>query len=389
MVPKDVNFELLGTIQMTTQLMGLIRNVCISSIDRSHIVANVIDEKCQFCPRPSHVRHVCLLAKPIATPHIFFLFQCDLNFEKYCKDTQYFKLSISPIMLNTFSNLERDIERRLEREHHLREMENAASSPSCRLTNMDSLINQRRTGLSKYSDETSLGNLNLVNISITDLAEMEMDQKRYDDKKICINCLNGVRWMLNQTRKKYWIGGVGAFIFVVLSIFIFRENKSLYDSPVKFTLEDKTALVREWIVEVGLTSRDDLSTQGTAQNRALRWMIEEDEVTKKELISIERYILAVLYYSTNGWKHEDKWMSDESVCEWLGVQCNAKADIVESLNVTNNLIQGSLPSEITSLGGLKLLDLRGNEINGTIPENIGKMINLGENIKLHDSKIHR
>jgi hypothetical protein len=71
----------------------------------------------------------------------------------------------------------------------------------------------------------------------------------------------------------------------------------------------------------------DLETLDSPQNKAVKWMSDTDTAAmpipptthyKDAFAFVQRYILAVLFYSTNGphWKHDVGFMSSTSVCEW-------------------------------------------------------------------------
>ncbi|KAK9183265.1 hypothetical protein WN944_026415 [Citrus x changshan-huyou] len=49
---------------------------------------------------------------------------------------------------------------------------------------------------------------------------------------------------------------------------------------------------------------------------------------------------------------------------------------LETLNLSNNLIWGTIPDQISQFGSLKVLDLSRNHIKGKIPESIGSLVNL-------------
>jgi hypothetical protein len=80
--------------------------------------------------------------------------------------------------------------------------------------------------------------------------------------------------------------------------------------------------------------------EGSAQNRAWKWLLERDEmfICPKESNVVQRYILAVFYYSTLGdsWfscadnsntpcpRGADtyRWLTGASECNWFGVDCD-------------------------------------------------------------------
>ena len=83
-----------------------------------------------------------------------------------------------------------------------------------------------------------------------------------------------------------------------------------------------------------------------------------------EVVAEQRAILEEFYEATSGdsWKHHDNWMdSDESVCDWYGVNCSPDG-VVESIHLMNNGLQGKVPRSLYGLTGLREIDLSGNNI---------------------------
>ena len=86
--------------------------------------------------------------------------------------------------------------------------------------------------------------------------------------------------------------------------------------------------------------------------------------------SDEKHALEVFYNSTDGpgWTTSTNWLNGDP-CEnsWHGVQCNTLNSKVETLDLGNNNLTGSIPPEIGDLVNLKFLELSGNDISGSIP----------------------
>ena len=136
----------------------------------------------------------------------------------------------------------------------------------------------------------------------------------------------------------------------------------------------------------------------THQEQALQWMIEEDQYFHELMLSksssdnlddfdsgsrhviVERYVLALLYFATNG----DNWLSDidylnsnTSVCDWPlttddtsihGIQCDEDTGTVKSIKLDQMNLNGTLPSELSLLTSLESLNFNYNvAIEGTIP----------------------
>ncbi|KAL7490391.1 hypothetical protein ACHAWT_000019, partial [Skeletonema menzelii] len=90
------------------------------------------------------------------------------------------------------------------------------------------------------------------------------------------------------------------------------------------------------------------------------------------------YALKAFYFATNGdsWDINSGWLdSSQSECDWFGVTCDDE-NIVTSLDLGNNNLSGSIPTEIGLLKSLEYLYLYTHQLTGTIPSEIGLMENL-------------
>ena len=86
--------------------------------------------------------------------------------------------------------------------------------------------------------------------------------------------------------------------------------------------------------------------------------------------------LVAFYNSTNGpgWEHNDNWLSANPVSTWFGVAVSGGR--VTELNLYNNQLSGTIPSQIGDLTNLRHLYLEENQLNGSIPQQIGNLTNL-------------
>jgi len=134
-----------------------------------------------------------------------------------------------------------------------------------------------------------------------------------------------------------------------------------------------------------LVFRDPLSPQ----SQALAWL-QDDPITMEPSRPIEtvleRYALAVLYYSTSGpsWTTEYFMLQDEDVCEWnvqgnvgnasdsssrFGVYCSNETGRVDYINLQDNNMEGTLPwKELSLLSDLYVLTLDYNGLAGPVLE---------------------
>lgn len=112
-------------------------------------------------------------------------------------------------------------------------------------------------------------------------------------------------------------------------------------------------------------------------------IIEENE----EEIQRERSALVKLYESLGGehWINQDNWCSDKPLSEWSGVTIDGDGTVM-SLYLWDSSIKGTLPEEIGDLVNLQYLNIGGltstldgtfiNGIEGNVPESIGNLVNL-------------
>jgi len=143
-----------------------------------------------------------------------------------------------------------------------------------------------------------------------------------------------------------------------------------------------------------------------AQERARNWIINEDPLglNGDSANLVQRYALATFYFATGGDTHwydcsrnatvtdcnvdeqKTRFLSGENECNWFGVTCEKDDDddVVNQIDLAYNDLNGTLPIEIGLLKSLSQLILVGNYLTGTIPESIGQLndltqLQMGEN----------
>mmetsp|Transcript_29806 Transcript_29806/g.44056 ORF Transcript_29806/g.44056 Transcript_29806/m.44056 type:complete len:773 (-) Transcript_29806:38-2356(-) len=137
-----------------------------------------------------------------------------------------------------------------------------------------------------------------------------------------------------------------------------------------------------------------------APNIALHWLSEDvlkRDGEAKDTLS-DRFALAVCFISWTKsdpyrWKNQAQWMTDDSVCGWFGVACDENGEVT-SISLVNNLLSGSIPTEIALLNQLTSLDLMsilptqfGNEIEGSIPSEMGELTRL-QSLRITSNKLY-
>jgi Leucine-rich repeat (LRR) protein len=139
-----------------------------------------------------------------------------------------------------------------------------------------------------------------------------------------------------------------------------------------------------------ISNEDAFNDVMSPQYQAAQWVSDEDPLALPigDAQFVQRYILAVFYFSTNGdeWDNcgrndpicggdpdEESWLSEASECVWVGLNCtnNANVDQIFFARTFGNNLDGTLPQELTFLSSLGRIILQNNVIRGTIPEWLG------------------
>ena len=150
-----------------------------------------------------------------------------------------------------------------------------------------------------------------------------------------------------------------------------RLNNKTFDVDLMLTLQ----------IDSNSEDLEKLSTlRQTPQFLAANWIVNEDarELQADDPSLIQRYILAILYFATNG-SEWDCFFTNDTVafldendeCGWFGMTCLDGA--LDSLNLEYCDLDGTIPKELTYLDKLEILKLNGNFLSRTIPEEIGTM----------------
>jgi len=146
-----------------------------------------------------------------------------------------------------------------------------------------------------------------------------------------------------------------------------------------------TARRKNSMTSIALQTSNQTSTNmlGVAQRQALNWVLgpnnSQYDPTRDRNQIAQRYILATLYYSTGGgnWTQNSNMLSKDDECNWYeSVICSQAA--VTTIQLENNNVQGTLPSEIGVLEQLQHLKLGQNNISGAIASELNSLKNLQE-----------
>ena len=196
----------------------------------------------------------------------------------------------------------------------------------------------------------------------------------------------------------FWLLICLAVLFIAASAFILaREFDETFNGARSSGNENdgnddfENDRLRTAILEWGFTSRESLNDPDSPQGQALRWLSDGGKETENLDVARTRFSLAAIYFSTNyvqqesgsssAWYQQSNWMSSNPVCVWHGVICleeETSRERVHALNLSSNGLAGYLPPEIGLLmGDIQSLDLGNNAIEGTIPEELSNLRNLG------------
>jgi Leucine-rich repeat (LRR) protein len=130
-------------------------------------------------------------------------------------------------------------------------------------------------------------------------------------------------------------------------------------------------------------SRDSLFDTSTDAFQALEWIaiVDSGQLNPLDMnaisLIVERYVLALLYFATDGpnWFNQTDYLTGASVCDWKGIDCDLEG--VSSINLGENNLSRSLPSELFSLSTLEVIWLNDNALTGTLTTELGLLSNLG------------
>jgi hypothetical protein len=178
-------------------------------------------------------------------------------------------------------------------------------------------------------------------------------------------------------------------VAIVVGVTVGTKSSPTNNGSAVISVDLYTDDHRYW--SLGATIESSVGTEiyedGTSENRALRWLAEEDPlqlpVTSTMEDVLERFVLANLYFATNGpeWTNQYNFLSAKDVCEWndggpagtdhYGVFC--QEGMVYQLNFNQNGLSGTIPEDIGLLSNTREFRIEDNAIVGGIPKSFGLM----------------
>jgi len=229
----------------------------------------------------------------------------------------------------------------------------------------------------------------VIGLALDPLQEQDEDAEDKDDKTPLFDSFCSWRTLR--------IVSCGICIFsvlacvVIVAVYYSTQNDSFVVSDEEFSrclvaeATDKFStrfneVVTKIEVAYGRDRALQIETPDTPQRKAACWLADGDEVQVVVYDTLskweERYVLAVVYFSTSNTAIFDLrgWLSGDH-CKWEGVTCSSDGAVVVLL-LKEFLLSWTIPTDIEGLGQLTYLDLSDNQLSGSIPESLFTLTNL-------------
>ena len=162
--------------------------------------------------------------------------------------------------------------------------------------------------------------------------------------------------------------------------------------PPGFDSNARMILVNEFLLNHNASRQEDFEREGSPQQRALDFMATKDALLLDVPSTFDdtykflsRYALAVLFYSTNGpaWSTDLNFLQPMDTCFWYNsslfhraVICDEITGAITGLHIAGNNMVGTIPEELGLLTTLVTLNFESNTLRGSIPSAIYDMTDL-------------
>ncbi|KAG7349633.1 RHS repeat-associated core domain containing protein [Nitzschia inconspicua] len=194
------------------------------------------------------------------------------------------------------------------------------------------------------------------------------------------------------------LGGL-FFLILGLSIGLTQQTRTERNSATFHGGEMRLNFVLEFLEANWISNAADLKDGKSPQFKAARWIAVDDKLelgiprlspseNDESYAFVSRYVMAVLYYATNGhsWKHDLSFLSEKKTCDWfqvfappvgqLGVLCNRNSQQIVGFSFVSNNLEGSLPKELSHLTSVTYMESIGNSLTGSIPDDFQRLTSL-------------
>ncbi|CAB9505952.1 LRR receptor-like serine threonine-protein kinase [Seminavis robusta] len=173
-------------------------------------------------------------------------------------------------------------------------------------------------------------------------------------------------------------------------------------------------------MDLDITPKSELQKEGSAANKALRWIATEDTAkivpnTDNKEVLVQRYALAVFFFSQQQHENDDvgttaakragvggrrlkslepqqrrrmentdrtvldkTWLTEGSICQWHGIFCDGdEKHLVHEIYLSRANLVGTIPEELfLAMPSLQRLDLTHNQFHGKLPSQLPSSLQL-------------
>jgi Leucine-rich repeat (LRR) protein len=144
------------------------------------------------------------------------------------------------------------------------------------------------------------------------------------------------------------------------------------------TISHAPTMTRRTHVQQSLRNIDSTNVE------AFDWLVNDDfwvpsdwAPPSGEGFWIDRYVLASLYFETGErrWTVRNGWVASTSHCNWYGVSCDSSGRVT-AVQLSDNNMEGAIPTALSLIQNLQILDLGMNSLSGAIPAELELMSNM-------------